>query len=101
MSSPMPSDPGQRPSGPATRGALARGVAVLVLVAMPLLLPEHLTLGPGWILPAIGVLFLGFVVVADPEPDRRPGCPWPACSWLGADVRADRGGSLDDLPTHR
>jgi hypothetical protein len=42
-------------------------LAVLVLVTMPLLLPEHLTLGPGWILPAFGALFLGFVVVADPS----------------------------------
>jgi hypothetical protein len=44
--------------------------AVLVLVLMPVLLPHHLRFGPGWVLPVIGLLYLGFIVVADPT---RPG----------------------------
>jgi len=64
------------PSPPAERGQ-RRGqrwppaVAVLVLCAMPIVLPSHLTLGPQWILPAIGGLFFAFIVVADPGADGR------------------------------
>lgn len=50
---------------------LPEGLAVLVLVAMPLILPQHLTLGPGWILPALGVLFLAFIAIADPDRTGR------------------------------
>lgn len=46
-------------------------VAVLVLSTMPLLLPAHLTLGPDWVLPALGGLFFAFIVVADPSADGR------------------------------
>ncbi len=41
-------------------------LAVLVLIALPFLLPEHLTIGPNWLLPTIGFLFLVAIAAADP-----------------------------------
>jgi energy-coupling factor transporter transmembrane protein EcfT len=41
-------------------------LAVLVLIALPFLLPEHLTVGPSWLLPAIGFLFFVAIAAADP-----------------------------------
>ncbi len=41
-------------------------LAVLVLIALPFLLPEHLTVGPNWLLPTIGLLFLAAIAATDP-----------------------------------
>jgi hypothetical protein len=47
---------------------------VLFLVVLPLLLPERLTLGPRWLLPAAQALFLIAIVVRDPgRIDNRSG----------------------------
>ena len=54
-------------AGPLGIGASAGGrLALTVLVAIVLLLPDRLTFGPGWILPVVvGVLLVG-IAVADP-----------------------------------
>src|SRR5262245_2125668 len=47
-------------------------IAVLVLVCLPLWLPERYTLGPNWLLPTIEALFLVAIVIGDPgRIDRR------------------------------
>jgi hypothetical protein len=46
-------------------------LTVLILIALPFLLPEHLTLGPGWLLPAVGSLFFVAIAVADPTRTGR------------------------------
>jgi hypothetical protein len=41
-------------------------IAVLLLVVMPLLLPERLTFGPNWLLPAFQAVLLVAIVIRDP-----------------------------------
>ncbi len=42
-------------------------LAILVLITLPLLLPQHLTLGPAWLLPTIGGIFLIAFAFVDPS----------------------------------
>ena len=47
---------------------------VLFLVVLPFLLPERLTLGPSWLLPACQAVFLVAIVIGDPgRIDNRSG----------------------------
>jgi hypothetical protein len=46
-------------------------LAVLVLIALPLVLPEHLTLGPQWLLTAAGGLLLAAMLAASSARLRR------------------------------
>jgi uncharacterized membrane protein len=46
-------------------------VALAVLVLLPIVVPDHLTYGPGWVVPIIGSLFLVALVAVDPERDSR------------------------------
>src|SRR5262245_1539743 len=47
---------------------------ILFLIILPLLLPERLTLGPKWLLPAAAGVFLVAIVIEDPgRIDRREG----------------------------
>jgi uncharacterized membrane protein len=46
-------------------------IALLVLVLLPAVVPEHLTFGPRWLLPTIGSVFLVALVVVDPLRDSR------------------------------
>ena len=49
-------------------------LAVAVLIVIPFLMPEPLTLGPRWLLPASEAVLLVAIVVADPgRIDRRSG----------------------------
>jgi hypothetical protein len=54
-------------------------LAVLVLVTLPILLPQHLTLGPGWLLAVVGGLAVLFLLVVADE----PGTPRALVRWLG------------------
>ena len=53
----------------------APALAVLALIALPLLLPERLTFGPSWVLPVVCGVFLAAIVAADPSrtASRRSG----------------------------
>ena len=61
----QPDDPGGERRLPAT-------VALLVAMALPFLLPERLTAGPGWVFPILEAAVLVGLIVADPgRIDRR------------------------------
>jgi hypothetical protein len=47
-------------------------LALLAIIALPLLLPEHLTLGPSWVVPAVSGLLLVCIAVASPLRTGRP-----------------------------
>ena len=46
-------------------------IALLALVLLPAVVPDHLTLGPRWLLPGIGSIFLLALVVVNPVGDSR------------------------------
>jgi len=46
-------------------------IALLALVLLPALVPDHLTLGPRWLLPGIGSIFLLALIVVNPVRDSR------------------------------
>jgi hypothetical protein len=46
-------------------------VAVLALVCLPLALPDHLTLRPGWLLLPVGVVFAVVLLAENPARDTR------------------------------
>ena len=48
-------------------------LAVVALVTLPLVLPDHLRLGPGWLVAVLGALYLGSIAAAGGGPGaRRP-----------------------------
>lgn len=65
MTAPVPQTPAERPVRREPRWPPA--AALLVLIALPFLLPERLTFGSSWILPAAEGLLLVAIVAVDPS----------------------------------
>ena len=61
--------PPGRPYPPARRPETVwpAQVSVLVAIALQLLLPERLTVGPTWLLPALEIVLLGGLAIATPR----------------------------------
>ena len=49
----------------------APAAAVLFLACLPVLLPGRLTLGPGWLVVPVGIVFTVMLLVVDPMQDTR------------------------------
>jgi uncharacterized membrane protein len=71
------------------------GVAILCMIALQYSLPDRLTIGPRWLMPAIELVLIGVLFAANPGRLRRSTMPLRVCGlWLIGIASISNGASV-------